>query len=469
MSVNQPIVGSYFAPESVADPLKRRTVYQDYTSLIRAAALGQVKFYIGIHTAPAALSNSVEVICNGLSFEQARAIKASYQRIRDKITSGNSLPTLQMVVDPLDDVSWSTYGVKHHGILLIAEKGILLRHPYLSENSEKVYSEILAQWAEGVLNIALFPPAEMPSVKVSLSRFGRLELIRSRRNIKGVVIGAPHGTFDQYTATLAKNLSLMTGLATVIGTGFTPVEANGWRINVNRPTEKTFPLEGLEIHSSRARETYAKFKNLILEASAGDLEFYFDFHQYGDGGTIQVATVGVSPDEARVVNNLYYEISGQVLGRRSELTKVPFLIEPLDGLEMGAWPAKAEGILGVAKRGLHIEIPQSALANAESRKAYTQILVGLLKRCLSYFTSPRTSLEQLVDTELPGWYRSRPQAFLERLQVEGDYRREIRRHELRNQQRGHAPPSESARMPVCPLRASHQLRIDFPKACSPPV
>ncbi|MGH7848494.1 MAG: hypothetical protein ACREQW_25425 [Candidatus Binatia bacterium] len=408
LSVNRPIVASYFSPESVADPLKRATVYRHYADLARAAALNQLTFYIGVHTGPAALSHPIEVICNGLSFEQARAIKTSYTKIRDKIIGSNSLPKLPMRVDPLDEVSWSGDGVKHHGILLAAEKGIMLRQPYLSGNLATLYSEILSQWVEDVLNTVLFASAEMPTSKVSLSRFGRLELIKSRRNIEGVVIGAPHGTFDQHTATMAKQLSLMTGLATVIATGFTPVEANGWRINVNRPTEKTFPSEGLEIHSSRAKETYAKFKSLVLEASAGELELYFDLHQYGGGGSIQVATLGVSRDEARAVKNLYHRISGQVLGHRSDVTTAPLLIEPLDGIEIGAWPAKAEGILRMAKRSLHLEIPQSTLATVESRKAYTQILFGLLQQCLSLFRiSSATSLEP-VSSSKNSWEQRNP-------------------------------------------------------------
>jgi hypothetical protein len=32
-------------------------------------------------------------------------------------------------------------------------------------------------------------------------------------------------------------------------------------------------------------------------------------------------------------------------------------IEPLDAIEIGAWPAKASGILTVAKKSLHFELP----------------------------------------------------------------------------------------------------------------
>ena len=60
---------------------------------------------------------------------------------------------------------------------------------------------------------------------------------------------------------------------------------------------------------------------------------------------------------------------------------VPFFIEPLDAIEIGAWPAKAQGILSVAKKSLHFELPLYALFRTEkSRALYAKILTELLKQ-----------------------------------------------------------------------------------------
>src|SRR3970282_2996694 len=110
---------------------------------------------------------------------------------------------------------------------------------------------------------------------------GRLDLTPSRRGLAGVVIGAPHGTYDEYTAEIVKRLAFRTGLAAVIARGFSPTEAGGWRINVNRPSEKTYLAPEFEVGSSRARETYSAFRETVIDAAGGDLRLYFDVHQYG--------------------------------------------------------------------------------------------------------------------------------------------------------------------------------------------
>ena len=55
---------------------------------------------------------------------------------------------------------------------------------------------------------------------------------------------------------MAKQISQQTGLAAVIAKGFTPTECAGWRINVNRPTERRYPAGEIEIDSKRAKEVY---------------------------------------------------------------------------------------------------------------------------------------------------------------------------------------------------------------------
>jgi hypothetical protein len=67
---------------------------------------------------------------------------------------------------------------------------------------------------------------------------------------------------------------------------------------------------------------------------------------------------------------------------------VELLIEPLDNVEIGAWPAKAHGILSVARKSLHMELPlHSALGTEKSREAYTTILAEFVKQTARELTN----------------------------------------------------------------------------------
>lgn len=381
LSVAQPIVRSgpdFFMPRGLVE---RGSVYREFRAILRKTAKAGLEIYMGIHrSSDKKVADRIEVATGGLAFDEARVLKEAYIKILDELTAGKEVPKLTMEIEPLDRISWRTSGVKHHGVLLIAEKGVHLRIPQMfSEPAEELYAEILSQWAERVIDLLRENPLGVPQVRVRLTDLGRFELVESRNRLSGVVIAAPHGSFDEHTAEVVKRLSHRTGLAAVIAKGFTPTDAGGWRINVNRPTEKIPHSEGREVHSDRAKEVYRIFRDLVFEASSGDLGLYVDVHQYGRGGHIEVATVGVSRDEARVIKKLYRAIRRQVLGERSDLADVDLLIEPLDEIEIGAWAAKAKGILSLAKRSLHIEIPQKALATAEGREKYTRILAALLQ------------------------------------------------------------------------------------------
>jgi hypothetical protein len=81
----------------------------------------------------------------------------------------------------------------------------------------------------------------VPRMTIKVFDHGRLESIPPRTAQPGIVIGAPHGTFEQHTAELVERLSYQTGFPAVIAKGFSPTECGGWRINVNRPTERRYP------------------------------------------------------------------------------------------------------------------------------------------------------------------------------------------------------------------------------------
>lgn len=382
LGVSQPVVRSGPYPASWRSP-QRGSVFKEYRKVLRKAAKGETDLYIGVHRSSGKeAADRIEVATSGLTFEEAMALKEAYARIRDGLIAGRKAPRLEMAIEPLERISWRVSGVKHHGVLLIAEKGLNIRLPqsFASDSEEGLYAEILSRWVDETIVVLRENPLGLPQIQVKLMDFGRFELIESKKQLSGVVVGSPHGSYDEFTAEMVKRLSYRTGFAAVIAKGFTPTETGGARINVNRPTEKLPYSEERELHSRRASETYRAFKDLVFEASSGGLELYIDIHQYNTDSKIQVATVGISQREARIIKKIYRGIRDQTLKRQSGVPAVELLIEPLDEVEIGAWAAKAEGILGLAKKSLHFELPsQEILMTGDVRDAYIRILAALLR------------------------------------------------------------------------------------------
>lgn len=382
LGVSQPVVRSRPYPVSVSSP-QRGSVFKEYKKVLRKAAKGETDLYIGVHrSSDKEMADRIEVATSGLTFEEAGALKEAYDQIRDQIIAGREAPSLIMAIEPLDRISWRVSGVKHHGVLLIAEKGVNIRLPQFSasESTEELYTEILSQWVDKVITFLRENPLRLPQIQVRLVDLGRFEMVESRKQLSGVVIGSPHGSYDEFTAEVVKRLSYRTGFAAVIAKGFTPTETGGARINVNRPTEKIPYSEEREVHSRRASETYRTFKDLVFEASSGGLDLYIDVHQYNTDSKIQVATVGISEREAKIIKKIYRGIRDQTLKKQSGIPAVELFIEPVDEVEIGAWAAKAEGILGLAKKSLHFELPsQKILMTDDVREAYTRILAALLR------------------------------------------------------------------------------------------
>ncbi|HXF76235.1 MAG TPA: hypothetical protein VNN13_09110 [Methylomirabilota bacterium] len=229
--------------------------------------------------------------------------------------------------------------------------------------------------------------------EVTFLALGKIEIVPAQQKV-GVVIGAPHGTFDFYTERAAREICFRTGVAGVIATGFTPTETgDGWRINVNRPSERHASLTLREKETARASVVYKHFKDSVLRAAQGSLALYIDIHQNG-GSRIEVASVGISRTEASFIKRTYHTLRDQALAERPGMVPVELAIEPLDEIEVGAWAAKTNGILSVAKRSLHFELPSDGvMASSHQRAIYTSILSELIRRIADRVTSGATSRE----------------------------------------------------------------------------
>jgi hypothetical protein len=384
LPVVRPLVVSSTPIPTSEDPLRRGSIYREFKQVLEQTGGGTVKFYIGLRSAPAgSRPESIEVATSGFGVEQLRALKEFFERARDRKVYDGSLPRVPLALEPLDKISWQVSGIKHHGMLMSAERGLNIRLPQsiAAEPAKTVYREILHDWITLALAVAQNAFPSIRHVDVAVLDHGRIESVPVGTGRKGVVVAAPHGTFDEHTADLVRRISYRTGMAAVITGGFTPTETAGWRINVNRPSERHYPGGEIEIGSARSRTVYEKFRDAVFAVADGDLELYVDIHQNGSQAAIEVATVGISAEQARAIKKSFSEISQVALKGLAPLPTVEFRIEPLDRIQIGAWAAKAGGILSIAKKSLHFELPlQETLCTAEGRNAYAVILSRLVVR-----------------------------------------------------------------------------------------
>jgi hypothetical protein len=379
--VTQPLVHAYSIATSSHDPHRRDSVYPEFKALLRKLAAGQVKFYVGVRVAKAQSDLSrIEVASTGFTFDQIRWLKETFVRIRDRELEGSGAPRIDLALDPLDEMSWHVGGIKHHGVLMLAVRGFNIHLPSLlsAPDAKRVYQRIFSKWVMESIDVAARNPAGLPELEIAVFPDGKIESIRAKRGA-GIVIGAPHGSFDFQTASTVRQISIRSGLAAVIAKGFSPAETgSGWRINVNRPSERHYPGGLREIETVRAAEIYRHYKDAVIKAARGKLDLYIDIHQ-NDGSRIEVATMGISEKEARLIKSTYISLREKALEGRLDMAVVDLAIEPLDVLEVPAWAAKSHGILAVPKKSLHFELPSDGfMGSARHRKIYTQVLAELV-------------------------------------------------------------------------------------------
>jgi hypothetical protein len=382
VSVAQPVTRTHAARAIHADWARRGSVFREFKQVLRQVSDGEVDLYIELRIQDARTgSPELQVASSGFTFEEAKAIKEFYSAAFDVVSETKAMEKLPLSIDLIDPIGTDAWGIRHHGALMVTEKGLSLGIPkeFLEGKDLTLFGEVLSVWLHEVTRLLRAEPRGLPRIEVKLTDFGRLDSIPSRAGRKGIVIGAPHGSYDAYTAEIVTQLALYTGFSAVIARGFTPTECgDGRRINVNRPTERHVSASEREFETERARKTYEQFKSSVKSAAKGSLELYVDIH-HNNGSRIEVATVGLSREEALIIKNAYRSARDQIRADRSDVVAVELAIEPLDELEVGAWAAKSNGILSVASRSLHFELPAHVVASAQQREMYTRVLAQLIR------------------------------------------------------------------------------------------
>lgn len=196
----------------------------------------------------------------------------------------------------------------------------------------------------------------------------------------GYVIGAPHGTTDSATDVIGLELARRTGFGSAVATGYGKLDAEGRRYNVNRPTESLAGAPpGSETQTEAARRVFEAYNRSVAEASQGPLRVYVEVHGNGHqdtAGRVEIATVGLSKEDAWQVKTLLELIRDAYLRGQPETPRLEIFVEPVDTLRYSASASKSGGMLGRSEKALHIELPK--VARTTSRDAYTSMLADFL-------------------------------------------------------------------------------------------
>lgn len=196
----------------------------------------------------------------------------------------------------------------------------------------------------------------------------------------GLVIGAPHGSSDDGTDRISRELAQRTGFGLVLATGFSHLDSQGRRLNVNRPTEGVpgrLPAE--EIYTEEARHVYEAYAHRVNEVARGPIRLFVELHgnaRQESAGRIEIATVGVDRQQAWQLRTLFELIRDAHLRARPEAPRLEILVEPLDRLHLNATRAKQIGVLRLPQQAFHIELPR--VARIQGREAYVEILAEFL-------------------------------------------------------------------------------------------
>ena len=229
------------------------------------------------------------------------------------------------------------------------------------------------------------PPASGTSVNLGA---GSLTVVKGR---PGYVIGAPHGTTDSATDAIGLDLARRTGFGSAVATGFGKLDADGRRYNVNRPTESVAGAPpGSERETEAARRVFEAYGRSVTEASQGPLRLYVEVHgnaHQDTAGRVEIATVGLSKEDAWQVKTLLELIRDAYLRGRPDTPRLEIFVEPVDSLRYSASASKSGGVLARSEKGLHVELPR--VARTTSREAYTVMLGDFLSQWADLLTASR--------------------------------------------------------------------------------
>ncbi|KQC04020.1 MAG: hypothetical protein APR55_01960 [Methanolinea sp. SDB] len=180
---------------------------------------------------------------------------------------------------------------------------------------------------------------------------------------QGIIIAAPHGTYDIHTDVLAKDVARVLGAGYIVARGFS---SGASRVNVNRPTEGAGRTCEHERRTERARGVYDHYVRLVGKSCNGKtLRLYVEIHGHTSLAflnRLEIATTGITMEEARQLKEQFPAFLSQAKALYPAYPELALRVEPIDKVFFGAGCNKKIGYIstGQMDRALHMEIPRSA-------------------------------------------------------------------------------------------------------------
>ena len=128
-----------------------------------------------------------------------------------------------------------------------------------------------------------------------------------------------------------------------------------------------------------ARRVYDTYRRRVAEAAQGPLRLYVEVHgnaRAESAGRLEIATVGVSLDDAWRLKTLLELIRDTRLPAEGAAPRLDVWIEPLDPVWYTASAAKQSGLMAETRMAMHIEMPRAA--RTTYRELYTTVLADFL-------------------------------------------------------------------------------------------
>ena len=148
--VNRPLEGVPGRPASEQEPTETaRQVYELYEQRVLEAAQGPLRFYAEIHgNNRAQCAGQIEIATVGVDRELALRLRALAELIRDAHLRGHDeIQTLQVLIEPVDAVTYRASGAKREGILRLPERALHIELPRCARRDwREAYTAILADF-----------------------------------------------------------------------------------------------------------------------------------------------------------------------------------------------------------------------------------------------------------------------------------------------------------------------------------
>jgi hypothetical protein len=193
-------------------------------------------------------------------------------------------------------------------------------------------------------------------------------MFQVRKGRPGIVIGAPPGASDAETDTVARELASLTGFGLVV------VKGSAGR--------NPGALVRVEDNNEDALSAYHAYRRHVADAAQGPLRLYVEVHgagPRGSAGRLQIATVGLSLDDAWRLKTLFELIRDARV--QNPVPRLEVSVEPGAASRDMVPAARPVGALG-APRALEIDLPRAA--RTTYREVYTSVLATFLTESAAF-------------------------------------------------------------------------------------